>query len=169
MNKITKFNKLQIIKLLFNIQKIIIKNIYSYNSELNDYFYKNLGGFCLNSSYLIFKTLKKNGFNPKIIINEEHSFILCDGYIIDISAYQFNSKLENYPKINLGTYNYYFNKFEQPTFWNIENKFTNLNNCKKYCKENMFYKDYSIPFYLKELNNNSFNNIEYEVDKIKII
>jgi len=169
MNTIKLETKSQILKLISNVQKIILKNIYSYDSDLKDEYFPNMGGFCLNASYLIFKTLKNNNYNPSIVINEEHSFVLCDGYLIDISAYQFNSKLENYPKINLMTYDYIYHKFNTPSFWKIDSKFNDLETCKEHCQTNMFYSDSSIPFYLKHCENETFNNIEYQTDKLKII
>jgi len=55
--------------------------------------YDDLCGWCLTCSYLIFKKLDKLNLNPELCVtgcgSSSHSFIYCQGYIVDVTATQF--------------------------------------------------------------------------------
>jgi hypothetical protein len=51
---------------------------------------KNLEFMCGRASGELFKRLAAAGFNPTIVIGACHAFIECDGYVLDVTATQFN-------------------------------------------------------------------------------
>lgn len=57
---------------------------------------RELDTMCGISSYLIFNTFKKLGYNPIFCMNDEHCFIKLNGKIIDLTLKQFN---KNYPAV----------------------------------------------------------------------
>ena len=53
--------------------------------------HKNLGGWCILTSWVLFHVLRRRGLHPYVCKNHYHAFILCDDYIIDLTATQFNT------------------------------------------------------------------------------
>lgn len=51
--------------------------------------YPSLTGCCAICSYRIFKRLKELGYKPAFVENYYHCFVLCDKYLIDVTASQF--------------------------------------------------------------------------------
>jgi len=49
----------------------------------------DLGMMCAISSYRLFTALKKAGLKPAFAANDEHAFVICDGWIVDVTATQF--------------------------------------------------------------------------------
>ena len=63
-----------------------------WNAE-RDLFGNDLCGMCAIASGRLHDVLTTHGFEPLIVVSEKsggcHCFILCDGYIVDITATQF--------------------------------------------------------------------------------
>lgn len=69
------------------------ENLYNHKTLLgNKDWYQGLGGMCAICSVELADRLKKVGFSPNIAKNDTHVFVLCDGYLIDITATQFGQK-----------------------------------------------------------------------------
>ena len=47
---------------------------------------------CAICSYELFIELKKNGFDSWFAQNDGHAFVICEGYIVDVTATQFGRK-----------------------------------------------------------------------------
>lgn len=45
---------------------------------------------CARASGELFKKLKRAGYKPELVFIEFHCFVVCEGYIIDITATQYN-------------------------------------------------------------------------------
>lgn len=91
----------------------------------NDYnlFDDDFAGMCGIASVYLYKQLKKHGMRPKIVENNAHCFIVCEGYIVDVTATQFG-----YRRVFVEE----FNQAEHDgSWWSIERTFTNL---KKFAK-----------------------------------
>jgi len=52
----------------------------------------DLSGMCAIASFYLFRLLKKNGYKPAFAINEGHAFVVCGGYVVDVTATQFDQK-----------------------------------------------------------------------------
>jgi hypothetical protein len=75
---------------------------------------EDLGGMCAIASYLIFDILKENEYEPTLVHAEinpigGHCFILCNDYLIDVTATQFGEK----EKVIVKKYS----ELEQKDFW----------------------------------------------------
>lgn len=72
----------------------IIKDIARQAREWADenakgHFSSDLCEFCGIASVNLFLLLKKYGFSPKIAVSHCHAFVICDDYIVDVTASQF--------------------------------------------------------------------------------
>jgi hypothetical protein len=77
---------------LNKIQAIALKTReWAINTRTDD-FSEHLAGMCAIASAELFKRLKAEGFKPKICFTEEHTFILVDGLVVDVTATQFGSR-----------------------------------------------------------------------------
>jgi hypothetical protein len=63
--------------------------------EEYDCFPRDLGGYCVIASIYLYKLLRDAGLNPRVIFNEDHAFVVCQGYLIDVTATQFNFCFKN--------------------------------------------------------------------------
>lgn len=69
------------------------ENLYNHRHLLgNKDWYQGLAGMCAICSVELADRLKKEGFSPSIAKNGNHTFVICDGYLIDITATQFGQK-----------------------------------------------------------------------------
>lgn len=50
---------------------------------------KDLAGLCGHASVILFQRLKKLGMKPKVISGVSHYFVVCNGFLVDITASQF--------------------------------------------------------------------------------
>ncbi len=57
--------------------------------RLNKSYRADLLGACGEASVFLANTLKKEGFSPKIALGKGHFFVICDAWLIDITASQF--------------------------------------------------------------------------------
>lgn len=64
------------------------------DNKLFNLFPLNLKGACAITSYVLFLSLKRNGYRPKFVIGRylgmDHCWIECNQSIIDLTATQFN-------------------------------------------------------------------------------
>ena len=76
-----------------------------------------LDGMCGIASAYLFNQLKKHKLNPTLAENHGHCFVLCGGYVIDITASQFGFRrvvIEEKEELR------------GDGWWKIENKFRSL-------------------------------------------
>lgn len=64
------------------------KMLEKYALKSNIYF-PHLGGLCYKASLVLMKRLLVMNFKPKLLTSMAHWFVVCDGFIIDITASQF--------------------------------------------------------------------------------
>lgn len=83
----------------------------------HDLFPDTLDGMCGIASAYLFKELKKHKLNPTLAENSSHCFILCKGYIVDITASQFGYRRVVVEEIE---------DLEGDGWWNTENTFKSL-------------------------------------------
>ncbi len=83
--------------------------------QVEDFAFKNdfdanLEGLCSIASTMLFEQLKKNGLKPVLHVAIDkpltpqtyhfyHVFVSVSGYVIDITASQFDTASENYPNV----------------------------------------------------------------------
>lgn len=101
-----------------HLQKL--RQRYSTKAQDND-----LDGYCAICSFHIWKLLSKLGHKPKFALIKEiyssHCYVICQDYLIDITARQFGKK---YPKICVRKHNK-----NGPWFWS--NKKTKIASTKE--------------------------------------
>lgn len=71
----------------------IMKDVRSWAESTQAEFHQwhdNLCGMCVICSYILYKKLKKAGYKPYFVSTWGHAFIELDGYILDVTATQFN-------------------------------------------------------------------------------
>src|SRR3990167_11485989 len=56
---------------------------------IEDGFSEDLNGLCGKAAAILYHALEHAGFNPKIAHTLGHAFVLCEGYIVDVTATQF--------------------------------------------------------------------------------
>ena len=83
----------------------------------HDLFPDTLDGMCGIASAYLFKELKRYKLNPTLAENNNHCFILCKGYIIDITASQFG-----YRRVVVEEKE----ELEGDGWWEVENTFKSL-------------------------------------------
>ncbi len=49
----------------------------------------HLNGACLSASVMLFDELTEAGFTPAVVSSHSHMFVVCDEFMIDITATQF--------------------------------------------------------------------------------
>lgn len=65
----------------------------------SNYFPSDCAGLCGIAAARLFQRLKKHGYVPKIAYSQNHCFVLCNGYIVDVTATQFNGEFETTPTV----------------------------------------------------------------------
>lgn len=104
-----------------------------------NHFKPNLACMCAIASAHLFEALTKEGLKAKIAYNSSHCFVLTNGYLVDITATQFNKVQYKSPisleKVIVVKYNsikplpdYIF-----PTWWKVEHKFDSA--WELYCQQ----------------------------------
>jgi len=88
--------------------------------------YQDLWGWCGVCSVKIFKELQKIGKNPEFVmikkehVRSSHCIVICDGYIIDVTATQFgNDRAVNViPVVHIdsGKYNFWYWDYQSAFF-----------------------------------------------------
>lgn len=63
-------------------EKLVRLGKVQYSSELS--------GMCAVASYQLFCRLKKLGLKPKLAQARNHAFVICEDYLVDITATQFH-------------------------------------------------------------------------------
>jgi hypothetical protein len=84
-------------------------------SSFND----SLTGFCANMSYLVFHYLYHLHYEPLLVVNDNHCFVLLDGFIIDLTASQFSTPDLVYSDVEFVNCNNR-NKIKSSSFWDIQ-------------------------------------------------
>jgi hypothetical protein len=74
--------------------------------------YRSLQGWCVKCSYKLFKKLRQKKLNPTFCASKYHCFVLCDDFLIDVTATQFGEKPIIVEK---------FSKEHEERFWDIKN------------------------------------------------
>lgn len=90
------------------------------------HFPSDLSQFCGIASANLFLLLKKYGFFPKIATNDCHAFVICNGYIVDVTASQFREPDICVVKFHRG----------RQSYWDIEEIFHNVDDFMKYQQVN---------------------------------
>lgn len=88
------------------------------NYEELDSSTEELEYLCAICSAHLFCLLKKEGYDPVIVENDEHCFVLCDGKLVDVTASQFNKN----PKVICREYI----EDEEISYWQIENQYDSV-------------------------------------------
>lgn len=78
--------------------------------------HRDLGGMCAICSVEMFNRLKQNDFYSIIAVNNEHCFLICEDHLVDITARQFDLRLD---KIEIRL----LSKVKEP-WWQIEKLLT---------------------------------------------
>ncbi len=71
------------------------------NSKLRIY-PQHLNGACLSASVMLFDELTEAGFSPAVVSSQTHMFVVCDEFMVDITATQFGHSgvlVRHYPKL----------------------------------------------------------------------
>lgn len=96
----------------------------------------NLKGVCGVASAHLFKLLDKEGIKAELAFNQHHVFVLAYGYLIDITATQFDGQKLYTPipleKVIVEKYN---NIERCPTWWKIEATFDSIIGLGKHQQE----------------------------------
>jgi hypothetical protein len=76
---------------LFKIAQKVRNQLYQIAKIMNNgnVVPKHLGGWCQHGSILLFITLEEAGFKPRFVSGHGHFFVICENYLIDITASQF--------------------------------------------------------------------------------
>lgn len=59
----------------------------------------SLEGMCGICAYEIFKRARRVGIHCRVVISDDHAFVIYCGQIIDVTATQFSDCREKYPKV----------------------------------------------------------------------
>lgn len=89
-----------------------------------------LTGMCAVASYDLFIRLKSAGFKPEYILGDCHAFIICNGYLIDTTATQFNISAK---KIEIRRWTKKI--AERYNFWCPQKKYTTIRGIHQYFKD----------------------------------
>lgn len=73
---------------LLHIARDARKRLERYAAESNIYF-PHLGGLCHKASLVLVKQLLHMKHEPRLLSSMHHWFVVCDGFLIDITASQF--------------------------------------------------------------------------------
>lgn len=80
---------------------------------------KSLEGYCGYASVMLYNRLKNEGFFTRIVHSDEHWFIKCDRFLVDITASQFGQGMvcvrdweSTQKKVNSGKYALAFWKYK---------------------------------------------------------
>jgi hypothetical protein len=65
------------------------------HQAIQEDFPPSLVGFCAKASAYLFTLLKAAGYDPQIIENDSHCFVLVDQELVDITATQFSASLQH--------------------------------------------------------------------------
>lgn len=86
----------------FNLKKITEiareTRIWADNERKRFNFDETLCGMCAKASAELWRRLTKAGLSTKIIENDCHCYVICEEYLVDITATQFNRK-EIFPNV----------------------------------------------------------------------
>jgi hypothetical protein len=100
-------------------------------------FNSSLQGMCAITSAYLFELLIQAGLKAKIAYNDNHCFILTNGYLVDVTASQFPDIKE---KICIQKYN----QLQcPPRYWRISKKFNSVLELQMYQQEH-FWPNYQI-------------------------
>lgn len=69
-----------------------------YRTQEHQDFGSDLAGMCGIAAYELFKRLDKAGLKPKYCFGDGHAFVKCDGYIVDVTATQFD---DGHPEVTI--------------------------------------------------------------------
>lgn len=85
----------------------------------DDYFYKDLTGLCAIGSKLLFVKLQEYGIKSYFIVNRKdewgHVYLICNNYILDITATQFSMPklfIQDKNKVLLDYRKFWFYKYK---------------------------------------------------------
>lgn len=76
--------KLELIKIAHQVRVLIERG-----NEKHKLYPPSLNQCCLTASVMLFDNLVSAGFRPILVSSRTHMFVVCDGYLIDITATQF--------------------------------------------------------------------------------
>jgi hypothetical protein len=108
--------------------------------EKPDLYWEGCGGLCAVTSAKIFLDLQQLGIKSKLVMNNNHTFLLVDKHIVDVTATQFRGYIQD--KINIVPEEEAYNG---NYFWDTVWTFTSLESLLKFQKENG-WPEYQQPF-----------------------
>lgn len=86
----------------------------------------HLGGACAIASAFIFNALEQAGYEAAIVSGRGHTFVVCEGWLVDITATQFGQPgivVRDYEKLKLALKE---KRLEAP-WWVEERRFLSIN------------------------------------------
>lgn len=89
---------------------------------------------CAACSHKLFKRLKELGYKPQIIVNYWHCFVLCQGYLLDITASQFDTYDVDVTVIKYAERKHHY-------FWKMDRVAKNSLELEKILKKDRWPKD----------------------------